>query len=90
VTTNGAATDPAQQQKVRNLIAAGKPVIAVGVGNPYDPGAIPEARTWIDTYSYTAVSMRSLARVIAGAVGPRGKLPVDIPNSYPFGTGMTW
>ncbi|EWM14565.1 beta-N-acetylhexosaminidase [Kutzneria sp. 744] len=90
VTTNGAATDPGQQQQVRNLVATGKPVIAVGVGNPYDPGAIPEARTWIDTYSYTAVSMRSLARVIAGAVGPRGKLPVDIPNSYSFGTGMTW
>jgi beta-N-acetylhexosaminidase len=90
VTTNGAATDPAQQQLVRSLVATGKPVIAVGVGNPYDPGAIPEARTWIDTYSYTAVSMRSLARVLAGAVGPRGKLPVDIPNSYPFGTGLTW
>jgi beta-N-acetylhexosaminidase len=90
VTTNGAATDPAQQQLVRDLVATGKPVIAVGVGNPYDPGAIPEARTWIDTYSYTAVSMRSLARVLAGAVGPRGKLPVDIPNSYPFGTGLTW
>ncbi|WP_211771952.1 glycoside hydrolase family 3 protein [Kutzneria sp. CA-103260] len=90
VTTNGAATDPTQQQQVRNFIASGKPVIAVGVGNPYDPGAIPEAHTWIDTYSYTAVSMRSLARVIAGTIGPRGKLPVDIPNSYSFGTGMTW
>ncbi|AHH93698.1 glycoside hydrolase family 3 protein [Kutzneria albida] len=92
VLTNGAYKDPGQQDLVRQLVATGKPVIAVCVGNPYDPGSVPQARTWIDTYSSTAVSMESLTKVIFGEHGPRGLLPVSIPgpDGYAYGAGLTW
>jgi len=90
VLTNGAAHDAGQQDLVKQLVATGKPVIAVCVGNPYDPSPTSDAKTWIDTYSSTAVSMESLTKVIFGETGPRGKLPVSTPSGYPFGAGLTW
>ncbi|MBV8931086.1 MAG: glycoside hydrolase family 3 C-terminal domain-containing protein, partial [Kutzneria sp.] len=97
VLTNGAVGDSGQRDLVRQLGATGKPVIAVCVGRPYDPASVPEAKTWIDTYSSTPVSMESLTKVIFGEVGPHGKLPVSIPDpadpstdAYPFGAGITW
>ncbi|MEU8821623.1 glycoside hydrolase family 3 N-terminal domain-containing protein [Actinoplanes sp. NPDC048796] len=79
-----------QQALVRALVATGKPVVLVPVRDPYDVAALPEARTSLATYSYSVVSMESLAKVLLGVVPPRGKLPVEIPGAYPFGHGLTW
>ncbi|HEX7307344.1 glycoside hydrolase family 3 protein [Lentzea sp.] len=91
VLTNGASTRPAQVDLVNQLVATGKPVIAVATGNPYDV-AYSGAKTWLATYSTTTVSMEALARVLLGEVKPQGKLPVDVPGPtpYPFGHGVTW
>ena len=76
--------------------ATGKPVIAVATQIPYDAGFVANP-TWLATYSWRAVSMESLAKVLLGEISPHGKLPVDVPivgsdppTSYPFGTGLTW
>jgi beta-N-acetylhexosaminidase len=91
VLTNALSRQPAQQTLLTRLLATGKPVIAVAVQNPYDV-AHTAAPTWLATYSYGAVSMEALARVITGEVGPVGKLPVAVPGPtpYPFGHGMEW
>ncbi|ROP39006.1 glycoside hydrolase family 3 protein [Saccharothrix texasensis] len=91
VLTNGLSRQPAQQTLLTSLLATGKPVIAVAVQNPYDV-AHTAAPTWLATYSYGAVSMEALARVITGEVGPVGKLPVEVPGPtpYPFGHGLEW
>ncbi|MGH3468063.1 MAG: glycoside hydrolase family 3 protein, partial [Thermocrispum sp.] len=92
-------TDPEgrQQQLVEQLLATGKPVIAVAVRNPYDIAYFTDAPTYLSTYSYSPVAMPSLARVLFGEVSPKGKLPVEIPRAddpqtplYPFGHGLTW
>lgn len=96
VLTNGLRTDPAQRQLVGELRATGKPLVAVTVQEPYDPG-FADVPTWVATYDWRDVTMRSLAKVLLGKISPHGSLPVTIPTGddpaktlYPFGTGLTW
>ncbi|TQM81633.1 beta-N-acetylhexosaminidase [Saccharothrix saharensis] len=91
VLTNALSRQPAQQTLLTSLLATGKPVVAVAVQNPYDV-AHTTAPTWLATYSYGAVSMEALTRVITGEVTPVGKLPVEVPGPtpYPFGHGLEW
>lgn len=95
----GNPTDPEgkQQQLVRELVATGKPVVVVGVRDPYDIAYMTEADTYLATYSFNGVAMESLAKVLYGETAPQGKLPVTIPEAgdpdtalYPFGHGLTW
>lgn len=96
VTTSGAGTNAAQQKLVAALQATGKPVLVVALGVPYDIAALPGTQSYLATYSSTPVALESVARLLDGAITPRGKLPVDIPSrtnpdviQYPFGTGLT-
>jgi beta-N-acetylhexosaminidase len=86
-----------QQKLVKALLATGKTVIVVAVRDPYDIAYFDAAPTYLATYSYAAVSMESLAKVLYGEIAPMGKLPVDIPVAgqpdiplYPFGHGLSW
>jgi beta-N-acetylhexosaminidase len=86
-----------QQKLVKALLATGKTVIVVAVRDPYDIAYFDAAPTYLATYSYAAVSMESLAKVLYGEIAPTGKLPVDIPVAgqpniplYPFGHGLSW
>ena len=96
VATNNAATSVGQQKLVKQLLAIGKPVVVVAVRNPYDIAYFTDAPTYLATYSTTAISVESLARVLFGEVQPAGLLPVSIPTAadpgttlYPFGHGLT-
>ena len=89
VLTNGLRTSQPQQDLVAALRDTGKPVVAVSVQEPYDPG-YADVPTWIATYDWRDVTMRSLANVLTGKISPQGKLPVTIPGAYPFGAGLTW
>jgi beta-N-acetylhexosaminidase len=49
------------------------------------------------SYSWTDVELRAAARVIAGRVSPRGKLPVAVQRAddptqvlYPVGHGLSY
>jgi beta-N-acetylhexosaminidase len=95
VATNKASASAGQQKLVTQLLATGKPVVVVAVRDPYDIAYFTDAPTYLATYSTTAISMESLARVLFGEVQPSGKLPVMIPTAadpavalYPFGHGM--
>src|SRR5215210_2376289 len=97
VTTNKAWTSLAQQKLVKALLGTGKPVVVVATRDPCDIAYFTRAPTYLATYSYRAVSMGSLARVLFGEVNPDGRLPVRIPTSgspgttlYPYGYGMAY
>jgi beta-N-acetylhexosaminidase len=94
--TNSLGTRASHRALLTRLQATGKPVVAVATQIPYDAGFIDNP-TWLATYSWRAVSMESLAKVLLGEISPHGKLPVDIPvvyttppTTYPFDTGLTW
>jgi beta-N-acetylhexosaminidase len=94
--TNSLGTRASHRNLLTQLQATGKPVVAVATQIPYDAGFIANP-TWIATYSWRAMSMESLAKVLLGEISPQGKLPVDIPAGNdpativsPFDTGLTW
>ncbi|GAA3485242.1 glycoside hydrolase family 3 protein [Streptomyces yanii] len=96
VLTNRAAADPGQQQLVKALLASGARVVVVAVRDPYDVMCFPEVPTYLTTYAFNDVAMRSLAGVLTGAIQPAGRLPVTIPDPtrpgtplFPFGAGLT-
>ncbi|MFE7647574.1 glycoside hydrolase family 3 protein [Streptomyces phaeoluteigriseus] len=95
-TYNVTATSP-QRTLVEQLVATGRPVVAVAVRNPYDVAQLPSVQAYLASYSWTDVELRAAAAVIAGAVEPRGRLPVpvqrpDDPASvlYPIGHGLRY
>jgi beta-N-acetylhexosaminidase len=95
VTTSAARTSTAQQQLVAALRSTGKPVVVVAVRDAYDIAYLPGIESYLATYSSTPVAITSAAKVLAGDLRPRGRLPVDIPRAddpdeilFPFGTGL--
>jgi beta-N-acetylhexosaminidase len=87
----------AQKTLVEQLAATGRPVVAVAIRNPYDVAQLPSVPACLAAYSWTDVELRAAARVIAGRVEPRGKLPVAVRRAddpeqvlYPIGHGLTY
>ncbi|MGV9646779.1 glycoside hydrolase family 3 protein [Streptomyces sp. NPDC003554] len=86
-----------QRTLVNQLVATGKPVVAIALRNPYDVAQLPDVKALLASYSWTDVELRAAARVIAGRVRPRGKLPVPVQRAddpaqvlYPVGFGLSY
>ncbi|CAL9459101.1 Beta-hexosaminidase [Streptomyces sp. enrichment culture] len=86
-----------QQALVEQLVATGRPVVAVAIRNPYDVARLPSVPAVLAAYSWTDVEVRAAARVIAGRARPVGRLPVPVQRAddpeqvlYPIGHGLTY
>ncbi|MFE6521803.1 glycoside hydrolase family 3 protein [Streptomyces sp. NPDC057794] len=86
-----------QQALVEQLVATGRPVVAVAIRNPYDVARLPSVPAVLAAYSWTDVEVRAAARVIAGRARPLGRLPVPVQRAddpeqvlYPIGHGLTY
>lgn len=97
MTTYNVTADGGQRTLVEQLAATGRPVIGLAIRNPYDVAQLPSVKAHLAAYSWTDVELRAAARVIAGAVAPRGKLPVPVRRAddptqvlYPIGHGLTY
>jgi beta-N-acetylhexosaminidase len=97
VATYNVTAGSSQRTLVNRLLATGKPVVAVAIRNPYDVAQLPGVRAFLAAYSWTDVEVRAAARVIAGRVRPRGKLPVPVVRAddpatvlYPLGHGLSY
>lgn len=97
VATYNVTAGSSQRTLVEQLLATGKPVVAVAVRNPYDVAQLPVVKGFLATYSWTDVELRAAARVIAGRVKPHGRLPVPVQRAddpaqvlYPLGHGLTY
>ncbi|MFJ9004436.1 glycoside hydrolase family 3 protein [Streptomyces canus] len=87
----------AQKALVEQLVATGRPVVAVAIRNPYDVAQLPTVPAYLAAYSWTDVELRAAARVIAGQAAPRGRLPVPVQRAddpakvlYPVGYGLSY
>ncbi|MGW4562062.1 glycoside hydrolase family 3 protein [Streptomyces sp. NPDC004561] len=97
VGTYNVTAGSSQRTLVERLLATGRPVVTVAVRNPYDVAQFPSVKGCLATYCWTDVELRAAARVIAGRVAPRGKLPVPVQRAddptqvlYPIGYGLTY
>ncbi|MCW5251791.1 glycoside hydrolase family 3 protein [Streptomyces sp. SHP 1-2] len=97
VITYNVTAGSAQRTLVERLLATGRPVIAVAVRNPYDVAQLPGVPAVLAAYSWTDVEVRAAARVIAGRVRPRGRLPVPVVRAddlsavlLPVGHGLSY
>ncbi|OIJ90522.1 glycoside hydrolase family 3 protein [Streptomyces monashensis] len=97
VATYDVTADSSQRTLVERLLATGRPVAALAVRNPYDVAQLPAVKACLTSYGWTDVEVRAAARVIAGRVAPRGKLPVPVQRAddpaqvlYPIGHGLTY
>jgi beta-N-acetylhexosaminidase len=95
-TYNVSATS-SQKTLVEQLVGTGRPVVAVAIRNPYDVAQLPSAPAFLAAYSWTDVELRAAARVIAGRLAPRGRLPVPVQRAddpstvlYPIGYGLSY
>ncbi|MEU5535294.1 glycoside hydrolase family 3 protein [Streptomyces sp. NPDC020362] len=97
VGTYNVTANSSQRPLVERLLATGRPVVAVAIRNPYDVAQLPAVKGYLASYSWTDVELRAAARVIAGRVDPRGRLPVPVQRAddpgqvlYPLGHGLTY
>ncbi|MET9829246.1 glycoside hydrolase family 3 protein [Streptomyces sp. NPDC006385] len=97
VGTYNVTAGSAQKALVEQLLATGRPVVAVAIRNPYDVAQLPAVPAFLASYSWTDVELRAAARVIAGRVAPRGRLPVPVQRAddptrvlYPVGHGLSY
>ncbi|MFF4500075.1 glycoside hydrolase family 3 protein [Streptomyces sp. NPDC001401] len=97
VGTYNLTSGSSQRTLVEQLVATGRPVVAIAIRNPYDVAQLPSATAHLASYSWTDVELRAAARVIAGKAAPRGKLPVPVQRAddpatvlYPIGYGLSY
>lgn len=85
-----------QMRLVNQLITETEtPVIGVGIRNPYDIMAYPDADAYLAQYSFRTASFKATASILFGEVAPAGTLPVTIPGAdgsvlYGYGHGLTY
>lgn len=90
VTTYNANSNAGQQNLVRALKEADKPVVVASMRNPYDIAAFPQVDGNLLTYGNRDVSVRALAKALTGEINPSGKLPVTVPGMFEYGFGLRY
>ena len=83
--TLNAYASPDQAEFVRQALKLGIPTVIVALRLPYDLRVLPQANTYICTYSILEPSLRALAKALFGEIAFEGQPPVSIPGLYPIG-----
>jgi beta-N-acetylhexosaminidase len=83
-----AALTPEFAKLVDTLIASGKPVTLIALGNPYLLRAFPKVAAYLTTYSTVAPSEIAAVKALFGEMPIRGRLPVTIPELAKYGDGI--
>ena len=85
----GSVSLPVEQMAaVRGLLASGKPLVVVCIGNPYLIDQFPEAGTWLAVFGVSDVAQRATARAMFGEFAIAGKIPVSVPGVIGAGGGI--
>ncbi len=73
---------------MQRLMAAGKPLALVALGNPYLLRNFPSVTSYIATFSTVPPSEIAAVKALFGEIGIQGKLPVTIPTLAKYGDGI--
>jgi beta-N-acetylhexosaminidase len=75
-------------QVVQALMASGKPVVLIALGNPYLLRSFPDVPAYLATFSTAASSETAAVRALFGEISITGHLPVSIPPVAQYGEGI--
>jgi beta-N-acetylhexosaminidase len=75
-------------QWVQGLIASGKPVVFIALGDPYLLRSFPDVPAYLATFSTSRVSEVAAVRALLGEINITGHLPVTIPGLAQYGEGI--
>jgi beta-N-acetylhexosaminidase len=73
---------------METLLANGRPVALIALGNPYLVRSFPGVSAYMTTYSTVPPSEIAAAKAIFGAIAIKGRLPVTIPGIAKYGDGI--
>jgi beta-N-acetylhexosaminidase len=73
---------------LESVIAAGKPVVLVALGNPYLLRSFPNVAAYLATFSSVLPSEVAAVRALWGEIDISGHLPVSIPGEAKLGDGI--
>lgn len=79
---------PRQRILVEQVLALGKPIVAVALRSPYDLMYYRDVPAYLATYGYRPALVAAAADILAGRAQPKGRLPVELPGLYPAGHGI--
>lgn len=74
---------------MQTLLASGKPVALVAMGNPYLLRAFPNVPAYLATFSTSPLSEAAVVSAVVGDAAIQGKLPVSIPPLAKPGDGIS-
>jgi beta-N-acetylhexosaminidase len=73
---------------LETLLATGKPIILVALGNPYVLRNFPNVAAYMATFSNVPPSEVAAVQALFGEIAIRGHLPVTIPGLAELGQGI--
>jgi beta-N-acetylhexosaminidase len=73
---------------VDRVIATGKPVTLIALGNPYLLRGFPKVAAYLATFSTVPPSEVAAVKALYGEMPIRGHLPVTIPDQAKYGDGI--
>ena len=73
---------------LERVMAGGKPVALVALGNPYLLRSFPNAAAYLATFSSVVPCEIAAVKALWGEIDIRGRLPVSIPGQAKIGDGI--
>jgi beta-N-acetylhexosaminidase len=73
---------------LRDLQAAGRPVVLVSFGSPYLLRQVPTVSAYVCAYGAAESSQRAAIGAVLGEYAVGGKVPVSLPGFYAYGDGL--
>jgi len=73
---------------VQGLLASGKPVTLIALGNPYLLRDFPGVGAYLATFSTAPSAETAAVRALFGEISIQGRLPVTIPGLAQLGDGI--
>ncbi|MBC7360724.1 MAG: glycoside hydrolase family 3 C-terminal domain-containing protein [Candidatus Aminicenantes bacterium] len=80
--------EPGHIELIRQIKAAGVPVVALSFSSPYFLRHFPEIDGYLCLYRNTPETQELAAQALYGEIRISGKLPVSLPGLYPRGHGL--
>lgn len=80
--------EPRQVELIKQIQAAGVPVVVISFGSPYFLAHFPEVEGYVCMYRNTSETQELAAQAVCGEISISGKLPVSLPGFYSRGHGL--